>query len=95
MFRINKIFENECVYIYKIEGDISQENLSDWTKEVTKLSRLCQRQIILELCEVSYMCTKSVEILSEQLTEKTYLLNCPIFIKNMLKTAGRSANVLD
>ncbi|MFQ6113653.1 MAG: hypothetical protein ACE5NG_06130 [bacterium] len=95
MFRINKVFENPLTYIYKVEGEITQSNLSDWAEEVNNLLKLTERQIILELCEVSYMCPNSVEFLIQRLTGNIYLFNCPIFVKNMLKTAGRSANVLE
>ncbi len=95
MFRINKIFENQSTYIYRIEGEITEANLSDWAEEIKNMLVLSHRQIILEMCQISYMCPKCVQFLSQILTENCYLLNCPTIIKNMLQTSGASANLLD
>jgi anti-anti-sigma regulatory factor len=95
MFRIKKIFENDLTYILKIEGEITEENLSVWTDEIRNLINSSNHQVILEICEVTYMSPKAVENLIEQLTDDIYLLNCPTFMKNMLHTAGYAKNVLD
>lgn len=95
MFLIKKIFENDLTTIFKIEGQITNENLVAWANEIRPLTKPSDRQIILETCEVTFMCPKSVEILGEQISDNIYLLNCPTFVKNMLRSAGLSANVLD
>lgn len=95
MFRIKKIFENDLIHILKIEGEINEENLSVWADEIRNLINSSSHQIIIEICEVTYMSPKAVESLMEQLTDDIYLLNCPTSIRNMLHTAGYSKNVLD
>jgi len=95
MFRIRKIYENNLTSIIKIEGEISDENVPDWKNEISRLTDLPEREIILEICYVTFMCPKAVKVLIKLLTNKIFLLNCPTFVSNMLHSAGLSANVLD
>ena len=95
MFRIKRIFENDLTVIIKIEGEISDENVLDWKNELRRLIELPEREIILEICYVTFMCSKAVEVLIKLLTKKIFLLNCPTSVSNMLHSAGLSANVLD
>ena len=95
MFRIKKIYENNLTSIIKIEGEISDENVLDWKNEISRLIELPEREIILEICYVTFMCPKAVKVLIKLLTKKIFLLNCPTFVSNMLHSAGLSANVLD
>ncbi len=95
MFRINQIFENELTTIFKIEGEISDGNLHDWTDAINRLIKLPEKQIILEICEVTLMSPKAVQVLIDVITGNVYLLNGPTFVKNILKSAGLSGNVLD
>lgn len=95
MFRIKKIFDNEIITIYKIEGYIKDSDLEVWSNEIRNFTMNSKQQIILEICDVTYISPKATENLIEMLSEKIYLLNCPTFVKNMLYTAGLSENVLD
>ena len=95
MFRIKRIFENDLTIIIKIEGEISDENLPDWKNEISRLIELPEREIIFEICYVTFMSPKAVKALIKLLTKKIFLLNCPTFVSNMLHSAGLSANVLD
>lgn len=95
MFRIKKVFENDLTTILKIEGEILDENLQDWIDEIKRSIKLAQKQIILEICHVTFLSPKAVEVLIKLLTKDIFLLNCPTSVKNMLHSAGLSANVLD
>ncbi len=95
MFRIKKIYENNLTSIIKIEGEISDENVLDWKNEISRLIELPEREIIFEICYVTFMSPKAVKVLIKLLTEKIFLLNCPTSVSNMLHSAGLSANVLD
>ena len=95
MFRIKTIYENNLTSIIKIEGEISDENLPDWKNEISRLIELPEREIILEICYVTFMCPKAVKVLIKLLTKKIFLLNGPTSLSNMLHSAGLSANVLD
>ncbi len=94
MFRIERIFENDLTVILKIEGEISDENVPDWKNEISRLMELPEREIIFEICCVTFMCPQAVEVLIKLLTKKIFLLNCPTSVSNMLHSAGLSANVL-
>jgi len=95
MFRIKRIFENDLTVIIKIEGEISDENLPDWKNEISRLIELPEREIIFEICYVTFMSPKAVKVLIKLLTKQIFLLNCPTSVSNMLHSAGLSANVLD
>ena len=95
MFRIKKIYENNLTSIIKIEGEISDENVLDWKNEISRLIELPEREIIFEICYVTFMSPKAVKVLIKLLTKKIFLLNCPTSVSNMLHSAGLSANVLD
>ena len=95
MFRIKNIYENDLTSILRIEGEISDEDVPDWKNEISRLIKLPEREIILDICYVIFMCPKAVEVLIKLLTKKIFLLNCPTSVSNMLHSAGLSANVLD
>ncbi len=95
MFRISKILENEITSIFKIEGEIIDSDLSTWAEEVGGMTQDGDHQIILDCCSVSSICPKGLEILSKRLSKGIYLVNCPVGVKNMLHSAGRSKNLLD
>lgn len=95
MFRIRKILENEITSIFKIEGEISNSNLSAWAEEIDGMISPNTRQILLDCSSVSSICPKALEILSKRLSEGVYLVNCPVGVKNILQSAGRSRNILD
>ena len=95
MFRIKNIYENDLTSILRIEGEISDEDLPDWKNEINRLIKLPEREIILDICYVTFMCPRAVEVLIKLLTKKIFLLNCPTPVSNMLHSAGLSANVLD
>ncbi len=95
MFRIKKIYENNLTSIIKIEGEISDENLPDWKNEISRFIELPEREIIFEICDVTFINRKAVKVLIKLLTKKIFLLNCPTSVSNMLHSAGLSANVLD
>ncbi len=95
MFRIKTIYENNLTYIIKIEGEISEENLPDLQNEISRLIELPEREIIFEICYVTFMSPKAVKVLIKLLTKKIFLLNCATSVSIMLHSAGLSANVLD
>lgn len=95
MFRIRKIWENDLTSILKIEGEISDSDLSIWAEEVGTLTQDGPRQTVLDCCSVTSISPKALEVLSGRLSGGIYLVNCPVWIKNILHSAGRSKNILD
>lgn len=95
MFRIRKIWENNLTLILKIEGEISDSDLSIWAEEVGALTQEGTRQTVLDCCSVTSISPKALEVLSERLSGGIYVVNCPVWVKNILHSAGRSKNILD
>jgi hypothetical protein len=95
MFRISKILENEKTSIFKIEGKIIDSDLSAWADEVGGMTQDGEHQIIFDCCSVSSISPKALTILLGRLSDGIYLVNCPVGVKNMLQSAGRSKNILD
>jgi anti-anti-sigma regulatory factor len=94
MFRITKVFENDKTAIYKIEGRILEEAVETWIQELQGLLEQNQRQIILDLGQVWYLCRSGIEPLIRKDVNKFYLLNCSMEIKNTLVAAGCSSITL-
>ncbi len=95
MFRIQKLFENEQTVIVKAEGEITEAELNDWKKEIAAVASSADQQVILELWSISFMSPKAVEALMQCLSENVYLMNCPVYARNVLQTAGLSDRILD
>ena len=95
MFRIRKLLENDITSILKIEGEISDSDLRFWAEVVGALNQDGVRQTVLDCCSVTSISQKALEILSGRLSGGIYLVNCSVWVKNILNSAGRSKNVLD
>ncbi|NIR48985.1 hypothetical protein GWO43_11160 [candidate division KSB1 bacterium] len=92
---MKKIFENDLTTIIKIEGQIPDDELNNWSAEISSLIKQSKQQVILEMCDVIFISAKAVQVMMNELTDKMFLLNCPTFVKNMLQSAGWSDHVLD
>ena len=95
MFRIKKVFENDLIIIWKIEGEISNDRFQFWIDEMNHLITHVKKQIIFDMCDVACIAAAPAQRLIDILTKDVYLLNCPTFVKNMLQSAGLSSHVLD
>lgn len=93
MFRITKAFENSTVSIYRIEGKITDENLSAWTEEI-KTMLDATKHVILDFCQVWYITGQAVEVLTKMNGEGVYLMNCTMDIRNALHVAGLSDQLI-
>ncbi len=95
MFRIKKSFENENMAIFKIEGDIPNEIVHIWVRELRKIINKSKNVVILEVCSMGYIDPKAVKVLFNVVTDNIYLLSCPTSIRNTFNSAGMAANILD
>ncbi len=95
MFRIKKVFENDLIIIWKIEGEISNDRFQFWIDEMNRLITHVKKQIIFDMCDVACIAAAPAQRLIDILTKDVYLLNCPTFVKNMLQSAGLSSQVMD
>ena len=95
MFRIHKTFENATLLLLKIEGEVTDRHLSDWSEALEVIASKSKKQIILDFCNVSYISRNAVGSLLGQISEKIFLLNCKMPLKNMLHSVGLGENVLN
>lgn len=95
MFQIRKAFENATIVLLSIEGEITDRYLDDWSEALATINVKAKKQIILDFCEVSYISRNAVGTLLGQITEKMFLLNCRMPLKNMLHSVGLTEKVLN
>ena len=95
MFRIKTYSINNQTSLLKIEGEIGDEQLHVWTKEMKQLRRLGTRDVILDFCWVSFISPKAVHALQEWIYGGVYVWNSNALVRNMLQTAGLSGHILD
>jgi len=95
LFRIKQIYENDLTCIVKIQGEIVVEDIPDWRNEIARFMEPSEKQLILEISYVGYMCPEAVQLLISLLNHDIFLLHGPVSIRNMVQAAGLSANVLD
>lgn len=94
MFRITKVFENGSTSLYKIEGKVTDEILPAWIDEIERLSKLSDRDLILDFFGVWFISSKAVEFLLQSVSNGCYLLNCPMEVRNVFYSAGLSQQML-
>ncbi len=95
MFRITKTFENEATVIFRIEGKITDENLSEWDQEIKSIRFLNGHHVILDFAQVWHISSKAVDVLMKLLTDRVYILNCGMEVRNVLHASGLSARMLE
>lgn len=95
MFRIKTYSINNQTSLLKIEGEIGDEQLNVWTKEMKQLRRLGTRDIILDFGWVSFISPKAIHALQERIYGGVYVWNSNALVRNMLQTAGLSGHILD
>jgi len=92
---MTKTFENDATSIYKIEGKINEETLAVWVEELSALNQVSGRQVILDLSQVWFICTKGVEVLVRLMSNDLYLMNCSMEVRNVLHAAGLGGRILE
>src|SRR5262245_13691162 len=95
MFRITKAFENPITYIFRIEGKITDNGLSDWADEINKFKSVSGRQVILDFSQLFFIAPKAVEMLLNNITENVFILNCSTEIRNRFHSSGLSGRMLE
>ena len=95
MFRVKNVFENEHTVLLKLEGEIVESNVNDWSNWLESFSEQTNKQIILEFCHLIFVTQKGIEKLLEKMAPNIYLLNCPTDVENIAHAFGFSQNVLE
>lgn len=95
MFRITKAFENEATEIIRIEGKITDENLFEWDQEIRSIQFQSGHHVILDFAQVWFISSEAVQILMKLLTDRVYILNCGMEVRNILHASGLSGRMLE
>lgn len=95
MFRITKAFENQSTFIYRIEGQVADDNLETWTREMIALSPSHGHQVILDFSRVWSISQAALMVLLTLMQEDIFVLNCGMEVRNILHASGFSSKVLE
>jgi hypothetical protein len=94
MFRIDRVYRNAQVELWKISGEIRLPDLTAWAEALKTLPLDTGGQIILDFCEVAYLSPEAAGRLIERITNDTFIANCPVSVRNMIDAAGLSDQLL-
>jgi STAS domain. len=94
MFRITKAYENDSTEIFRIEGEVTDENLQNWTQAIALLQPSDSKSVILDFAQVWFMSTRAVEELIRVLTDRSYVMNGGMELRNLLHVSGLSEKML-
>jgi hypothetical protein len=95
LFRMRKLFENDRLTLFKIEGALTPQNAESWEEELTMIIHTTDRPIIFDCASLTSVNPALTDILRSLMTEKMYFLNLPTPARNMLRSAGLGEKVLD
>lgn len=95
LFRMRKVFESERVTLFKIEGALTPENAESWEEEFAMIMQRTDHPIIFDCASLTTNNHELTDILQNLMTDRMYFLNLSIPARNMLRSAGFGARVLD
>lgn len=95
LFRMRKLFESDRVTLFKIEGALTSENAESWQEEFRMITQPIDHPIIFDCASLTTTNHELTEILRRLMTDKMYFLNLPTAARNMLRSAGLGATLLD
>jgi anti-anti-sigma regulatory factor len=95
MFIAKKILDDKTISIFKIEGDISERDIKEWSRMLETIYTSEKERIILDFCDASLISDAVVGRLIKNIPENICFLNCTNSLKNRFHSAGYSANILD
>ena len=95
LFRMRKVFENEQLTLFKIEGALTPQNAEFWEQEFTLIMQRVDHSIIFDCASLRTTNRELTDILQNLMSDKMFFLNLPTPARNMLRAAGLGARVLD
>lgn len=94
MFRIDRVYKNAQIELWKISGRVRPSQLTDWNDALETLPRDSGRQIIIDCCEVANLSPEAAGKLIDHIAADTFIVNSPALVRNMICAAGLCAQVL-
>ncbi len=95
LFRMRKVFENERLTLFKIEGALTPLNVDFCEEEFAMIRRGVDHPIIFDCASLTTTHYELPDILRNFMTDQMYFLNLPTPTRNMLRSAGLGTMVLD
>ena len=94
MFRIIKAFENSSIILFKLEGEVTDGNFDEVSSVLETTINKQSREIILDLCDLSFLRGSALTVIASQMAKGIYVLNCSTAMKNKLQSIGFLSNIL-
>jgi len=95
LFRLRKVFENEQLTLFKIEGALTTQNAELWEEEFALIMQRLDHPVIFDCASLRTTNHALTAILQHLMSDKMFFLNLSTPVRNMLRSAGLGANVLD
>lgn len=95
LFRMRRVFENEQLTLFKIEGALTPQNAEVWEEEFTLIMQRIDHSIIFDCASLRTTSHELTDILQNLMSANMYFLNLPTSARNMLRSAGLGSRVLD
>ena len=88
MLRISKLCENPSGLRLKLEGRIVSEWVSILEEQILECLKKTQK-VLLDFSELRFVDKHGVEMLRRMPSEKIEIINCPGFIRELLKEGSQ------
>lgn len=95
LFRRRKVFENEQLTLFKIEGVLTPQNAALWEEEFSLIMQRIDHPMIFDCASLRTTNHELTDILRNLMSDNMYFLNLPTPDRNVLRSAGLGARVLD
>ncbi len=95
LFRMRKVFENEQLTLFKIEGALTTQNAELWEEEFALIMQRLDHPVIFDCASLRTTNHALAGILQHLMSDNMYFLNLSTPVRNMLRSAGLGAKVLD
>lgn len=95
LFRMRKVFEKDQLTLFKLEGGLTPQNAEFWEEEFTLIMQHLDHPIIFDCASLTTTNDELTDILQNLMSDNMYFLNLSTPARNMLRSAGLGARVLD
>jgi len=93
MFRLRPVTEKKNIKIWKLEGEVHDRQLKEWTAALAGLPS--RENVILDLCGLTYISPEASRYLVERVDGNTFIFNSPAAIRNIMHASGLGDQILE
>ena len=95
MFRIQKAFEDDRTIIFSVAGKITDDQIDVWSQEITGIAQKEKEHLILNFCSLAFISAKALKVLTDSLSRRVHIMNCSVYVRNLLHASGSTVIFLD